>query len=105
MVKKPGKAVNVNCEQTPRKVFGNPDISRHSRLKMSEFKYILGHEGCMELKRAKKFGHHLWTAPKPKKGAFLSIKVVSYFLIFVEKWSKMPVFELIFHSWLLVNQN
>ena len=43
--------------------------------------------------------------PKPKKGAFLSIKVVPYSLIFVEKWSKMPVFELIFHTWLLVNQN
>ena len=43
--------------------------------------------------------------PKPKKGAFLSIKVVPYFLIFVEKQSKMPVFELIFHTWLLVNQN
>ena len=43
--------------------------------------------------------------PKPKKGAFLSIKVVPYSLILVKKWSKMPVSELIFHTWLLLNQN
>ena len=42
--------------------------------------------------------------PKPKKGACLLIKVVPYSLILVKKWSKMPVFELIFHTWLLVNQ-
>ena len=43
--------------------------------------------------------------PKPKKGACLLIKVVPYSLTLVKKWSKMPVFELIFHTWLLVNQN
>ena len=43
--------------------------------------------------------------PKPKKGACLLIKVILYLLILVKKLSKMPVSELIFHTWLLVNQN
>ena len=42
--------------------------------------------------------------PKSQKGACSLIKVVPYSLTFVKKWSKMPVFELIFHTWLLVNQ-
>ena len=43
--------------------------------------------------------------PKPKKGACLLIKVVPYSLILVKNWSQKSVFELIFHTWLLVNQN